>query len=775
MSDRNIRLLTIAVLVALAVYCVRNLQLTGSITHFIPDHVDVQLVQLSLDLVDSPLSRRMVVAIQGGPERERIATGLASRVRAHPEVAWVEEELDEGDLIAIHDLYFDRLVYFASEQPESGIPLLLSPPVLDASAARLRARLAGPEAMLVARLAPRDPLDLFGRIVQRGRAFRPGEPGADAGDLGWTILQIGLRSSPFDSSRQVDLLDTIEREFAGLTAAEDGGFVLERSGINLFSVAAERSIRGDIDRISIVSISVVCALFLLIFRSLGHLLIAIVTPLIGFLVALSLEIASTDSVHGITLAFGFVLIGVAIDYPLHLMNHHALSTGDPSPRASLAAIRKSLILSGLTTTLAFLSLSLSSFPGLGDMGAFAAIGVSVSLCLTLFSLPAFLRSPASSTTVQRALASSLVRLTSWSGRRPGLLHAGLLGFLVIAAIGIPRLRWVDDPSEFMEMDPILLAEATRVQRRIGEFDGGRFVVGVAGDREAALVLNERIADRLAPLVGSGELAGIGTLRSFLFSQALQRRNLAALQAEADLPARIDSAFGRAGFKPGAFAPFTDAVASPPADPLLPEDLADSPLRRVLASLVELDDGIGVVTLLRGVQSGSAIQAALAGLDGAYYVDQQEIMTGVYRGIRHSTVLMLFVGAGLVWIVLLVRYRSFLRGLLAFLPAGLGAAATLGLFGLLGIAVNVVSSISLLVVLGMGVDYGVFAVDAADHDERLGATLSSLLISCLTSVFVFGVLALSSQPILHSIGLTTGLGVLISLVLAIPVLGLARRP
>jgi len=53
-------------------------------------------------------------------------------------------------------------------------------------------------------------------------------------------------------------------------------------------------------------------------------------------------------------------------------------------------------------------------------------------------------------------------------------------------------------------------------------------------------------------------------------------------------------------------------------------------------------------------------------------------------------------------------------------------------------------------------------------------LSSLLISCLTSVFVFGVLALSSQPILRSIGLTTGVGVMLALVITLPVLGLARR-
>jgi predicted exporter len=86
----------------------------------------------------------------------------------------------------------------------------------------------------------------------------------------------------------------------------------------------------------------------------------------------------------------------------------------------------------------------------------------------------------------------------------------------------------------------------------------------------------------------------------------------------------------------------------------------------------------------------------------------------------------------------------------------------------------VNAISLLVVLGMGVDYGVFAVDAAADLERQGSTLTSLLVSCITSVFVFGVLALSGQPVLRAIGLTTGVGVLLALALSPLVLALARR-
>ena len=136
--------------------------------------------------------------------------------------------------------------------------------------------------------------------------------------------------------------------------------------------------------------------------------------------------------------------------------------------------------------------------------------------------------------------------------------------------------------------------------------------------------------------------------------------------------------------------------------------------------------------------------------------------------------MIALGSLAVFIVLQLRYRRLLPGLLAAIPSALAALATLGFFGLTGTSVSVASAISLVVVLGMGVDYGIFAVDGARHPERQGATLSSLVVSCLTSLCVFGALAASHQPVLRSIGLTTGIGIVIALLLAPAAMLLAKR-
>jgi predicted exporter len=73
--------------------------------------------------------------------------------------------------------------------------------------------------------------------------------------------------------------------------------------------------------------------------------------------------------------------------------------------------------------------------------------------------------------------------------------------------------------------------------------------------------------------------------------------------------------------------------------------------------------------------------------------------------------------------------------------------------------------SLVMVMGMGVDYGIFCVDSVRSRERFGVTLLSLLLSCLTTALVFGMLALSSQPALRAIGVTTGIGIPLCFLLA----------
>ena len=135
-------------------------------------------------------------------------------------------------------------------------------------------------------------------------------------------------------------------------------------------------------------------------------------------------------------------------------------------------------------------------------------------------------------------------------------------------------------------------------------------------------------------------------------------------------------------------------------------------------------------------------------------------------IRNQTLRLVVAGTFLVCALLLVRYCHWRSATAAFLPALLVPVVLLSGFALAGVQTNLLHAVSLLMVMGMGVDYGIFIVDCAREDEEeVGATLVSCLLCCLTTILSFGTLAISSQPPLRAIGITTGAGVALSLVLA----------
>ena len=719
----------------------------------------------------------MTLSVVGESGTKAAADALADRLRSHPEVAWVELADATRASRALFDLYFDRRVYFASERPAEEIPAWFEEDALARRAAVLRAELAGPGGPLLARIAESDPMGLFERHLARLEGYRRGEAATGATSSA-TTLQLGLRSSPFDAETQTPLLEFIEAEFAAIRAGLAGplgpgpDLGLEQSGVNRFAVETERRVRRDLNRISTLSLLAVASLFLLVFRSLRSLALAIAIPLGGFGCALAATALAGEAVHGITLGFGFVLVGVAIDYPIHVMHHRALSDGTAAAADTARRLRPSLLASAATTTLAFLSLILSDFPGLSEMGRFAGVGVPVCLGLTLFALPAFLPGRSVATPTQTWAAHHFARGVRGLRAHPVLAAAPLTIPVLLAVFGVPRLAWEDDPATLMAVDRSLHTESERVRRRVADFDGGRFVVGLAPTREAALELNAAIDRRLEGAMTRGALDARGSLHTFLWPESLQRANLETLRATPDLRERLTRAFAAEDFRETAFDPFFEDLTHPKVPPLRAADLAASPLARALDSLVEMDEGVAVLTYVRGVHDGSAVAAALSDLDEVHYVDQRDILGRVYAGYRRSAVRTVAFGAVIVLAVLWLRYRSLRHALLAFAPAALACCGTLGVLGLSAAPVNVASAVSLLVVLGMGVDYGIFAVDAARRGGEGGTTLSALAISCLTSVFVFGVLALSEQPVLRAVGTVTGIGVLLALTLSPPVVALA---
>ena len=777
---RRLRLLLWAALgLLLLVYNARHLTFVTDITNFLPDGSGSELARLSRELAHSERARTMALTLGANdPARAAKAAGqLAEALRGHPEVAWLRASADAELQQRTYELYFPRRFYFLSDAPERELPARLSDEALRAQAERVRETLALPVSPLLKRILPEDPLGAFSGILAR---LAGGEPPLATRDGVWTtrdgrwaVILLATRHSAFDTVAQEPFLAAVGASFAEARARLGDDLVLELSGANRFALQAEGAIRRDAYRIGAFSLLGVGAVFLLFFRSLRALVLALAPALAGVIVGMAACIVVFGRLDGMTVAFGASLIGSTIDYPVHVLNLWSLAPPGTSAWRIARELRGSLVLAALTTVAGFIGLALTEFQGFRELGVFATVGIAASLLATLFLLPDLLppgRSvPPLSARLAQRLGASVLGLRA---RRRWLL-ALPLGALVLAAFALPRLIWVDDLASLGEPDPALLAEEQRVRERLSSFDSGRLVVALGEQPEEAIERNEDVHARLSAEIAAGRLAGMRSLHDVLWSEDLQRRNLAALRASEELPERLDAAFQQAGFRAGAFAPFAAALAAPP-EPLGLAELRASSLGELASTLVlDLGGRTGVVTYLRGVRDAAAVQGALADLPDVHWFEQRAFLNEIFARFRDQTVRQTALGSLLVLPLLMLRYRGLRRALAAFLPSVLSGLVVLSSFAAPGHEVNLLHAVSLLVVMGMGVDFGIYLVDSVEGERALGATLISILFCCLSTLLTFGTLALSSHPALRAIGLTSGLGIALSFLFAPATLLLLR--
>ena len=447
------------------------------------------------------------------------------------------------------------------------------------------------------------------------------------------------------------------------------------------------------------------------------------------------------------------------------MNHHGFAPPGTPGRDTLRRIRPSLLLGGATTLASLIGLAFADFPGFDQMGVLASVGVGGALAVSLFVLPDLLGERQAPPAARRLAERLGQRLEALSRYRRALFAVPLLAG-VAGAIGLPQIVWIDDLQALTTLDPALQEEEARVRGRITGFDSNRLLIATGPSLDLALARNDLLFGELERLVEEGALEGFRSLHPFLRSERLQRSVMETLRADASLPERLDRAYAEAGFKPGAFAGFGASLADDSVEPLRVEDLREAGLHELVRSMwLDLGDEQAVVTYLEGVEDPARLEATVASIDGVRLFDQQRFFREVYEGYRKRILQVVASGFFAVLGLLLLRYRRLRPALAAFLPSLLVAGFLAGLAALLQIEASILHLIGLILVLGMGVDYGVFMVDSRSSKEALGTTLVSLLLSCITTMFVFGVMGFSAHPALHSIGRTTGVGIAFAFVLA----------
>ena len=554
---------------------------------------------------------------------------------------------------------------------------------------------------------------------------------------------------------------------AAFEAANPGSARLLIAGPAVFARDAARAIRGDVERLSVLSTVLIAALLWWRFRSL-LVIAAIAAP-----VVLSVAVAAAavqfgfGSVHGVALGFGATMLGVSVDYPVLMIGHRKRGEAAAATRARIG---RAFVLAVITATLGLAAMVFSGFPGLAQLGVFSAVGLTTCALLTWIGLPRLIVA-ANLAPVSAGDPAWLSRIEGWRRWRWSAAVPVLLATGYLVAIGGPH--WEGDlanlspvPAEARALDQTLRAE-------IGAPDAGQILLVQGPDAETVLQRQERLRPLLDRLRAGGVIAGNDDAARLLPSAAKQQARAAARPDAASLADHVEQARAGLPFRDAAFQPFLAAVeASRHLAPLTLADLVGTPLGARLEPLLSERAGIwrGPV-ILHGVTDPAVLARSFAGTD-ATYVDVRGELGGILAGYTARAWRWLGVSLVLVSIVLgagLRRVSMVVRVLGSVLAAMLVTAAVLTAFG---VRLSLIHLIALQLVAGVGLDYALFFARRQLDAEERARTLTTLVTCNAMTLLTFGLLALCQTPLLRDIGVTVACGAVSALAFAFLIAGQA---
>ncbi|MFC5474830.1 MMPL family transporter [Paraherbaspirillum soli] len=613
-----------------------------------------------------------------------------------------------------------------------------------------------------------DPFGLFSGWVQaraRETPVRPrdGHLFVEANGRSYAMLLMTLRQPVFSMATQQAVLPLLTQ--AGQAAKQAVPSVeLISAGVVLHAGAASAQASREMSTIGVGSLLGIVLLMWLSFGSLRPIALIMLSIGIGCLGAFSVCWLIFGRVHLLTLVFGASLIGVAQDYGIYFLCSRLGADPSLTSRQLLRRLLPGLLLTLTAAVIGYIGLALTPFPGLRQMAIFSVLGLLFAWLTVIFWFPALL-GPA---TLKHS------RFADWYGasrrhwpllrmNRATLGAAILFGALVIA--GMLRLQVNDDIRSLQTPPKALLDDQIKLGKLLDAPTPVQFYLVRGDTAELVLQREEALQQRLEPLVAKHVISGYQAMSNWTPSARSQAANRALVtQALLGAEGPLKMLAAQLGEddnwvrKMRERASTVDAALTP-ADFL--KTAASEPSRHLWLGQVAAAHGstYASIVALRGVNNYAdlpLLKQAAAGLDGVQWVDKVSEISSVLGHYRQYMGWVLLGAYAAIYLLLCARYRSAAWRVVA--PPALASSATLAVLGLIGQPLQLFHVLALMLILGLGVDYGIFLQEQSDRRDRFAWLTVGL--SALSALLSFGLLALSGTPPLHAFGLTMLIGIAI---------------
>ena len=615
-----------------------------------------------------------------------------------------------------------------------------------------------------------DPLGLFSPVLKRLEALNLSTRSrVEDGFLftGDGRTGVVLFNSPFggsESGRNAELVALLQTVKAR-TEAEFPDIAVTSTGGPEVAVGNASRIKKDSFLALAMAAILICIVLWLSYKRFADVFWILVSILSGALFALEIIALFKSSVSLIVLGIGSMIIGIAVNYPLHYVDHLKYQ---PDKRKALAEQVNPLLVGNITTVGAFLSLLLLKADALHDFGFIGAMMLVGTILFVLVFLPVFV--PAASRP-RTTLKLDLDRHIDLSPKTRKAVFAGFLAVTALLGWLSTKVSFDSDMHHINYMTPEQSRGFALLEGMGASRDGAStvYVVATGATAEEALQCNEALQGILGAGGSTSSPTGLACLGTFLPSKKEQDVRLARwnafLEKHPDLSDRIIDEGLKADFTAHAFQPFFD---------LLDRDLTVQdvdyfgPVTGTLGQAMYLpgDDKVQVVNYLK--TDVEELRATLP--EGAFAFTAEDVSGTLVRLLSEDFDRIGLLCSLIVFFFLWLSFGRLELSVASFLPLAVGWIWILGTMRLFGLQFNIVNIILATFIFGQGDDYTIFMTEGLMYEYATGKKIlrsfkNAVVLSALIMFIGIGALVVAKHPALRSLAEVTVIGMFTVVVMA----------
>ncbi|WP_304133657.1 MMPL family transporter [Mesonia mobilis] len=535
-------------------------------------------------------------------------------------------------------------------------------------------------------------------------------------------------------------------------------------GSMLYSVANANQIKKDILFTVGIAVFILLGILIFFYRKIYIPLVLFLPTLVGGVFALAFIYLLSGEVSLISLGIGAILLGISLDYSLHILTHYR---NQPNVKSLYKTITQPVIISCFTTAIAFFCLLFLNTEALADLGLFAGLSVIGSAMVALLIIPHLYRKKDSVLPQQ----TFLDRLGAYEFSKNKLLLGSLgLAFLV-GLFFMHKVEFNNDLAQLNYQPKALIAVEKQLQALEEGENKTLYLASYGNTLNDALLTNQMLYKKLQKAKEKEAITSFSSIGGVVLSTQEQQeriekwKNFWSVAKREKLLQQIETTSDSLGLKRNAFQGF---------EKLLKKDFKTLNLQDYqqvsnlfINDFIQQSSEENLVTITSSIKVPQRISADVIEKfnqeEGVLAIDRKAMNESFLGSLKEDFNELLLYSFIAVFFILIISFRNLKLTFLTLIPIAITWVLALFIMYILGIQFNVLNIIISTFIFGLGVDYSIFITSGLKYElnyknEVLSSYKTSILLSVITTLLGMGVMIFAKHPALKSIASVSLIGI-----------------